>query len=138
MTDKDEIIGQIVEGKVTNITNFGAFLKLQDGQDGLIHISEIADEFVNDISKFVNINDEVKVKVLSRNAKGKLELSLKQITKEEQDKKPIRLKAKEQNNGFEEIVNKFMKRSEEKQIDIRRNIKHKQGIQKKRNRKAVN
>ena len=138
MTDKDEIIGQIVEGKVTNITNFGAFLKLQDGQDGLIHISEIADEFVNDISKFVNINDEVKVKVLSRNAKGKLELSLKQITKEEQDKKPIRLKAKEQNNGFEEIVTKFMKRSEEKQIDIRRNIKHKQGIQKKRNRKAVN
>ena len=138
MTDKDEIIGQIVEGKVTNITNFGAFLKLQDGQDGLIHISEIADEFVNDISKFVNINDEVKVKVLSRNAKGKLELSLKQITKEEQDKKPIRLKAKEQNNGFEEIVTKFKKRSEEKQIDIRRNIKHKQGIQKKRNRKAVN
>ena len=133
MTDtKDNLLGQIVEGKVTNITNFGAFIKLQDGRDGLVHISEIADEFVNDISKFVNINDDVKVKVLSVNNKNKLELSLKQISEEEQEKKPVKLKKKERKTEFEDIVTKFLKRSEEKQIDIRRNLKKKQGISKKR------
>ncbi|HOL78480.1 MAG TPA: S1 RNA-binding domain-containing protein, partial [Clostridiales bacterium] len=55
-------VGDIVEGKVTGITNFGAFIELPDGQTGLVHISEVAAEYVKDINQFLKQNDLVKVK----------------------------------------------------------------------------
>ena len=58
-------VGAIVEGVVTGITNFGAFVSLPDGKTGLVHISEIADAYVKDINDYVKKNDTVKVKVLS-------------------------------------------------------------------------
>ena len=77
MSDED-LKGKIVEGDVTNVTNFGAFVKLQNGEEGLVHISEIANEFVQDINQFIEVGNKVKVKVLGKNTKGKLELSIKQ------------------------------------------------------------
>ena len=51
----------LLEGKITKITGFGAFVELTDSRSGLIHISEIADGFVDDIHRFVNEGQEVKV-----------------------------------------------------------------------------
>ena len=132
------------EGKfknITNITNFGAFIKLTSGDEGLIHISEIANEYVSDINNFVQVGDLVKVKVIGINDKSKLELSLKQcnesdvVEKKEEVKEEPAPKVspkKNKDNKFEDKLVNFLKKSEEKQIDIRRNLKQKQGIAKKR------
>jgi S1 RNA binding domain protein len=159
----ENLIGKIVEGEITNITNFGAFVRITDlNEEGLVHISEIANEYVKDINDFVTINSKVKVKVLRRNQKNKLELSLKQVDETaatatatptttsakprettpytprpsrpatSYKKKPENLIAKKGKGEFEDKLTFFLKRSEEKQIDIRRNLKSKQGITKKR------
>jgi len=74
-----ELVGQTVEGSVTGITHFGAFVNLEGGQTGLIHISEIAYEYVRDVRDHLKLNERVKVKVLQVNpANGKYDLSLKQ------------------------------------------------------------
>ena len=65
-------VGDIVEGKVTGITNFGAFVELPEGQTGLVHISEIAEVYVKEIKDFLKQNDLVKVKVISVEPKGKI------------------------------------------------------------------
>lgn len=70
-------IGSILEGKVTTITKFGAFVALDNGKSGLVHISEIANSFVNDVHDFLQEGAAVKVKVLS-NEIGKINLSVKQ------------------------------------------------------------
>ena len=58
-------VGQIIEGKVTGITNFGVFVDLGEGKTGLVHISEIAQAYVSDVKEFVKENDTVKMKVLN-------------------------------------------------------------------------
>jgi S1 RNA binding domain protein len=129
---KKDPIGEIVDGEVTNVTAFGAFVKILSlGEEGLVHISEVANEFITDISKFVSVGDEVQVKVMSRNAKGKLELSIKR-TIEKVVKPNMFINTKSKDNSFEDRVSQFMKKSEEKQIDVRRNLKNKQGVSKKR------
>ncbi|MBQ2890739.1 MAG: S1 RNA-binding domain-containing protein, partial [Clostridia bacterium] len=69
-------IGSIQNGKVTGVVAFGAFVELPDGQTGLVHISEVASEFVDDVSKFLKVGQEVKVKVVSVE-NGKIGLSIK-------------------------------------------------------------
>ena len=68
--------GSIVEGKVTRITNFGAFVELEEGKVGLIHISEVAEVYVNDVRDFLSEGDKVQVKILSIDG-NKIALSLK-------------------------------------------------------------
>lgn len=69
-------VGSILEGKVNAITKFGAFVTLDDGKSGLVHISEIANSFVNDVHDFLQEGETVKVLVLS-NENGKINLSIK-------------------------------------------------------------
>ena len=69
-------VGSILDGKVTTITKFGAFVALESGKSGLVHISEIANTYVNDVRDFVQEGQEVKVKVLA-SENGKLNLSIK-------------------------------------------------------------
>ena len=69
-------IGTILEGKVTTITKFGAFVALEGGKSGLVHISEIANAYVNDVSDFLAQGQTVKVMVLA-NENGKINLSIK-------------------------------------------------------------
>lgn len=128
----EELIGQIVDGEITHIAAFGAFVKMSNGEEGLVHISEIANEFVTDITKFVAVGDKVKVKVMARNAKGKLELSVKRTVEVPAPEPTLFINKKTKNSAFEERMTSFLKKSEEKQIDIRRNMKHKQGLVKKR------
>ena len=65
-------VGSIVEGVVSGITNFGAFISLPENKVGLVHISEVADVYVNDVKDFLKEQDKVKVKVLSIDEKGKI------------------------------------------------------------------
>ena len=69
--------GAILEGKVTGITNFGAFVELPGGQTGMVHISEVAPTFVTDIRTHLQENQQVKVKVLNVGEDGKISLSIK-------------------------------------------------------------
>lgn len=71
-------VGSVLEGTVTGITKFGAFVDLGNKQTGLVHISEVANEYVENISDFIKEADTVKVKVLSVDEKGKISLSIKQ------------------------------------------------------------
>lgn len=66
-------VGEIYEGKVTGITKFGAFVSLEEGHTGMVHISEIAPTFVNEIRDFVSEGQTVKVKVLSISEEGKID-----------------------------------------------------------------
>jgi S1 RNA binding domain protein len=71
-------VGSKLEGKVTGITHFGAFVELPEGATGLVHISEIADNYVKDVNEFLKLNDTVTVKVINVEKDGKIGLSIKQ------------------------------------------------------------
>ena len=71
-------VGNIVTGKVTTITKFGAFVALPEGKSGLVHISEVAPTFVNDVHDFLSEGQEVSVKILGITPEGKINLSVKQ------------------------------------------------------------
>ena len=75
-------VGSILEGKVTTITKFGAFVALEGGRSGLVHISEIANTFVNDVHDFLQEGQTVKVLVLSTE-NGKINLSIKKTQPQE-------------------------------------------------------
>ena len=70
-------VGDIVEGKVTGIKPFGAFVSLPEGKTGLVHISEVSYEFVQDLSAVLTDGQTVQVKVLSIAPDGKIALSIK-------------------------------------------------------------
>ncbi len=127
-------IGAVTEGKVTGITKFGAFIEIEKGVTGLVHISEISKSYVEDISKVLKIGDIVKIKVLSYDDK-KLNLSIKRAQENiEQSKEPDTVEKKffkdqnknkekeEINSAFEDMLAKFKKNSEEKMSDIRKNL----------------
>lgn len=71
-------VGAVFLGKVTGITKFGAFVSIPDGRSGLVHISEIANSFVDDISKHISVGQEVNVKLISIDDNGRINLSIKQ------------------------------------------------------------
>lgn len=87
-------VGMVTEGKVTGITKFGAFVALPDGKSGLVHISEIANTFVNDVHDYVQDGQTVKVKVIGIGDDGKINLSIKkaedQAPQQRQDRRPPR------------------------------------------------
>ncbi|MPN47298.1 Polyribonucleotide nucleotidyltransferase [bioreactor metagenome] len=70
-------VGSIQEGKVTGITKFGAFVSLPGGRSGLVHISEIAYSYVNDVKDHLTEGQEVKVKVIGIDDAGRINLSIK-------------------------------------------------------------
>ena len=74
-------VGEIYEGKVASIMTYGAFVDLAPGVAGLLHVSEIADEFVKDVTKYVNEGDIIKVKVVGIDGQGKIKLSIKGLEK---------------------------------------------------------
>ena len=70
-------VGSVLEGKVTGITKFGAFVSLPEGRSGLVHISEIAYTYVNDVKDHLKEGQEVKVKVIGIDDNGRINLSIK-------------------------------------------------------------
>ena len=72
-------VGAIVDGKVTGITKFGAFVALPEGKSGLVHISEIAYSYVNEVSDHLHEGQEVKVKIIGIDQASRINLSIKQV-----------------------------------------------------------
>lgn len=80
-----ETEGQVVQGRVVRIRTYGAFVELPSGETGLVHISEVAEEFVRSVSDYLAEGDEVTVKVLGHNNENKLNLSIKQVRSQDVD-----------------------------------------------------
>lgn len=127
-------VGDIVEGKVTGITNFGVFVEIGDGKTGMVHISEVAQTYVNQISDFVKQGDVVKAKVLSISDEGKVSLSMKKAEepkpREKRQPKPVSdnkpdmsyvwTAKKSESASFEDMLSKFKQTSDEKFSDLKR------------------
>jgi len=123
-------IGAVLIGKVTGITQFGAFVSMEGGISGLVHISEISNNYVADINQILTIGQEVKVKILSIDPKGKLSLSIKQTDENAPASnggggggykgKKNNKKNNEPLDPLEEMLKKFKQASEEKTHDLKR------------------
>lgn len=84
-------VGSKLQGKVTGITNFGAFVELPEGSTGLVHISEVADNYVKDINDHLKVGDQVEVKVINVEKDGKIGLSIKKaVDRPERPERPER------------------------------------------------
>ncbi len=114
-------LGSVLDGVVTGITNFGAFIELPGGETGLVHISEIAEVYVKDVHDFLKVSDKVTVKVISVDPKGKIGLSIKQA------KPSTRPSKKRFEPSFEDKLARFMKDSEERQQVLKRSTESKRG-----------
>ena len=128
-------IGSEIEGKVTGIANFGAFVELPEGNVGLVHISQIADSYVTDVSKHIKVGDVIKVKVLGMAKEGKYDLSIKQVGKPSWQQKRRKVKQEKDRpspGSFEDKITQFLKQSEEKLADWKRNIESKQSGRKRK------
>lgn len=138
-------IGSILEGKVTGITNFGAFVELPDKSTGMVHISEVSSTFIKDIHEKVSEGDIVKVKVIDINEKGKIALSIKKaLPQEEEQPKPKRpagdrskksqppvwtgtQRSEPENMSFEDMMAKFKSISDDKMSDLKKSNVAKRG-----------
>ncbi len=128
-------IGSVHEGTVTGLTKFGAFVKLENGASGMVHISEVSNEYVSEISEHLSEGDKVKVKVIEINEKGKISLSIKKALPQPEKPKPSKPKRENNNNrgwkgtpqqetsapmSFEDMMAKFKAQSEDKMSDLKR------------------
>ncbi|MBE6963888.1 MAG: S1 RNA-binding domain-containing protein [Ruminococcaceae bacterium] len=145
-------VGSILEGKVTGITKFGAFVALEGGKSGLVHISEVANTFVSDVNDFLQVGQTVTVVVLSAEP-GKINLSIKKAQPREQRGGAVRPARSEGGSGaprpapqqrtfvrapqqtlsqtadqtFEDKLKQFLSSSEGKMADLNRSIDGKRG-----------
>ena len=149
-------IGTILEGKVSGISKFGAFVDLPDGSTGMVHISEVSQSYVSEIKDFLKIGDEVKVKVLSCEG-GKIALSIKQTQPkpaakpkrnfEQRARKPYKPAPPVKSPGnfewqstrpeapssFEDMMSVFKKTSEDKMSDLKRSTGESRGYSRRGN-----
>jgi S1 RNA binding domain protein len=138
-------VGTKLEGKVTGITHFGAFVDLTGGVTGLVHISEIADSYVKDVHEHLKINDMVMVKVINVDKDGKIGLSIRQAV----DKPPELQQAQQPQRGprerggggggrpfksgagrspsFDDKLSRFLKDSEERISNLKKSTESKRG-----------
>ncbi len=144
-------VGEILEGKVTGLTKFGAFVSLPDDKVGMVHISEVSTSFVKDIADFLEKGQEVKVKVLNIDENEKISLSLKQVPGNEDVIKKLDGDGKSRNKerkerpapnvwqgqkpkyeegqelSFEEMMSRFKQQSDDKLTDLKRATESKHG-----------
>ena len=126
-------VGTVLEGKVTSITKFGAFVALEGGKSGLVHISEIANSYVNDVHDFLQEGQDVKVKLLAIKD-GKLDLSIKKAlpAPERPAQRNFQPRPAAGDLAFEDKLKQFLSSSERKMADLNRNISGKQGGRRRR------
>jgi polyribonucleotide nucleotidyltransferase len=82
VTDEVEV-GRIYEGKVVSIKDFGAFMEILPGQEGLCHVSELSENFVKNVSDVVKVGEVYKVKVINIDDSGRIKLSRKEALRED-------------------------------------------------------
>ncbi len=117
-------VGDVIEGAVAKIVPYGAFIDLDTGEKGLVHISQVDRSYVQDVHDFLREGDRVTVKVVGIKDDGRLDLSIKVL--QEPDPSEHRPVGK-QDPEFEKMLKRFMQRSNERQADIKRNIRQKLG-----------
>jgi S1 RNA binding domain protein len=111
-------VGAIFEGKVTGITRFGAFVALPGGGSGLVHISEIANSYVNDVHDCLTEGQAVKVKVIGIGDGGKVTLSIKKAEESPRPQParpriaPVHIRAPAEEMSFEDKLKHFMQESD--------------------------
>lgn len=166
-------VGNVVEGVVSGIAKFGAFVELPDKKVGLVHISEVANEYVSDVNDYLKVKDKVTVKVITIDERGKIALSIKQaqpageekntdrIHRDHEGRRPFvrkegfserksfegkdfRQEARPSFNhsfagvhhaparrevpaSFEDKLSRFLKDSDERLLDLKRNVESKRG-----------
>ncbi|WP_313802528.1 S1 domain-containing RNA-binding protein [Cytobacillus sp.] len=141
-------VGSKLQGKVTGITNFGAFVELPEGSTGLVHISEVADNYVKDINEHLKVGDQVEVKVINVEKDGKIGLSIKKAKdRPERTERPERGDRRESRGhshsqrprqgrsndnrpsreNFEAKMARFLKDSEDRLSSLKRNTESKRG-----------
>ena len=129
-------VGEIVEGKITDIMQYGVFVKLEDGKSGLVHISKVSNEYVEDINQVVKKGDTVKVKILSMDDSGKIALSIKKaLPREDKRNRNNNVREKKVEEGpqtLDDMLSKFLKDSDERQLDLKRSMESKRGYSKRR------
>ena len=113
-------IGAVIEGTVQRITPYGAFLQLEDGRLGLVHISEVDRNYVKDVHDHLREGDVVQAKVVAIKEDGKIDLSINAL----QDPAPPRAR-RGSDPEFEQMLKKFMRQSEERLVDYKRAVEHK-------------
>ncbi|KYC69450.1 S1 domain-containing RNA-binding protein [Heyndrickxia coagulans] len=126
--------GSKLQGKVTGITHFGAFVELPDGSTGLVHISEVADNYVKDIHDHLKVGDIVEVKVLNVEKDGKIGLSIRKAKDQAQQSQSQSYRPQRHGRGnnrgkedFESKMARFLKDSEDRLSSLKRNTESKRG-----------
>lgn len=135
-------VGSKVEGKVTGIANFGAFIDLGDNKTGLVHISEVSDSYVENINEELEVGQKITVKVLSIANDGKIGLSIRKAQAkptEDTSKKPTpnrerrshsksnRGQSQNKKQDFDSLMSSFLKDSEDRLTSLKRNTENKRG-----------
>lgn len=134
-------VGAVLEGKVTGITKFGAFVELPDKKTGMVHISEVAPTYVKEIKDFLSEGQTVKVKVLSISEDGKISLSIKKATppapRSSAPRRPATFSGRpadvewssssSRSGSFEDMMTRFKAASDEKMSDLKRSMDSKHG-----------
>ena len=139
-------VGEILEGKVTGITKFGAFVSLGGGKSGMVHISEIAHTYVSDINEYLTVGQDVKVKIIAME-NGKINLSIKKCTEPPQrtaartegrsqgrdardrrrtgsSRVPVRTSASKEPQSFDDMLKRFMADSDSKLSSVKQYSDH--------------
>lgn len=138
----------VLEGKVTGITKFGAFVELPGGKTGMVHISEVAPTFVREIRDFVSENQVVKVKILNITPEGRISLSMKRVAEPSRGaggapaaRRPAQRSSRtcrpgnyewqpsrrSEPSNFEDMMTRFKQTSDEKMLDLKRCMESKRG-----------
>jgi S1 RNA binding domain protein len=138
-------IGSKVQGKVTGITKFGAFVELPGGSTGLVHISEVADSYVSDVNDHLKLGDLIEVKIISEK-EGKIALSIKKAIdrpegqtstsfqrpprqgRDDRNSKDFRSKSNfKPKENFEDKMARFLKSSEDNLSSLKKSTETKRG-----------
>jgi S1 RNA binding domain protein len=120
-------VSSIVEGKVTSIKKFGAFVTLNGGEEGFVHISKVSKDYVKNIDDYLKVGQTVKAKVMGTSKDGKLELSIRAVDTDQKDDSP-------KDQDFEKKLAKFMKESAQNNSAVRQRLDKKRGIKKNKRR----
>ncbi|WP_188998803.1 S1 RNA-binding domain-containing protein [Deinococcus roseus] len=105
--------GAVVTGRVARITDFGAFIQFENGEVGLVHISQIAHSYVRNVSDYLQEGQTLEVKVLGRDEKGRLDLSIKELQDAPEEMPRPRMIGR-QSPEFENKLRSFLRDAKER------------------------
>ena len=150
-------VGSIIAGKVAKVTNYGAFVDLEGGGSGMIHISEVANTYVKDINDYLKVGEEVTVKVIGINEQGKVSLSIKETMQKGPQQSQGQSQRREggrpqgrsgyvprsfnrpaqvpsTGDAFEDMLSRYKKSSDDRMSDLKRVIDTRRGSANRRSR----